>query len=473
MPDFKGVVEIQDSDGDPTLILDGNLGDLAIGGNGQDGQFAITTGAGVTKFEVDGSTGTITIRAADGDPIVTIDGSEGDLVINRKISGTNREVLRFDASDAALAIGGNGVEGDLTVRDGSGRDTLRFDGASAALHLGTTGNEGDLIIRNTAGQATFHLDGQTGNLYIRRDIGGTLRDVLAFNAGAAALYIGAEGNEGDLVIRDGAGRNVLHFDSAYAALYLGAAGNEGDLIVRNSAGDDTVKIDGNEGDIFVWRKIAGTKRQVFKFDASHAAMYIGSEGNEGDLIIRDGSGRDVFHFDSSYAVLDVGAAGNEGDIRVRDNDGDVRIHLDGNSGDIKLFGADCAEDFEVEEDEAIDQGTVLVIDDGGTLTACSREYDRTAAGVVSGAAGYQPGIVLGKRDDGRARVPVALLGRVFCKIDADFAPVAIGDLLTTSPTGGHAMKARDPRRTPGAVIGKAMGSLSSGRGLIPILVALQ
>jgi hypothetical protein len=35
------------------------------------------------------------------------------------------------------------------------------------------------------------------------------------------------------------------------------------------------------------------------------------------------------------------------------------------------------------------------------------------------------------------------------------------------------MKATDPARAFGAVIGKALGSLESGRGLIPILVALQ
>jgi hypothetical protein len=46
---------------------------------------------------------------------------------------------------------------------------------------------------------------------------------------------------------------------------------------------------------------------------------------------------------------------------------DVRIHLDGGSGDIKLIGADCAEDFEVGEDELVDEGTVLVLGDRGTL----------------------------------------------------------------------------------------------------------
>jgi hypothetical protein len=62
---------------------------------------------------------------------------------------------------------------------------------------------------------------------------------------------------------------------------------------------------------------------------------------------------------------------------------------------------------------------------------------------------------------------------VWCKVDADCGPVEVGDMLTTSPTPGHAMRAVDPVRAFGAVVGKALGSLQSGRGLIPILVTLH
>jgi hypothetical protein len=46
-------------------------------------------------------------------------------------------------------------------------------------------------------------------------------------------------------------------------------------------------------------------------------------------------------------------------------------------------------------------------------------------------------------------------------------------LLITSPIPGHAMKAADPLRAFGAVIGKALAPMLEGQGLIPILVALQ
>ena len=46
-------------------------------------------------------------------------------------------------------------------------------------------------------------------------------------------------------------------------------------------------------------------------------------------------------------------------------------------------------------------------------------------------------------------------------------------MLTSATTPGHAMKAGDVTRAFGAVIGKALQSLASGKGLIPILVTLQ
>ncbi len=60
-----------------------------------------------------------------------------------------------------------------------------------------------------------------------------------------------------------------------------------------------------------------------------------------------------------------------------------------------------------------------------------------------------------------------------CKVDADIAPIQVGDLLTTSPTKGHAQKILDPTRAPGVIVGKALGSLKKGKGKIPVLVMLQ
>jgi hypothetical protein len=85
---------------------------------------------------------------------------------------------------------------------------------------------------------------------------------------------------------------------------------------------------------------------------------------------------------------------------------------------------------------------------------------------VSGDAAF----IMGLED---TEVPVALCGRVKCKVDADFAPIAAGDLLTTSSTPGHAQRADDPSVCPGAIIGKALTSLASGKGEVLVLVHVR
>ena len=68
---------------------------------------------------------------------------------------------------------------------------------------------------------------------------------------------------------------------------------------------------------------------------------------------------------------------------------------------------------------------------------------------------------------------VALSGRVYVKADASAGSIVPGDLLTTSSTPGHAMKACDHARAQGAILGKAMTGLKEGQGLVLVLVTLQ
>ncbi len=143
------------------------------------------------------------------------------------------------------------------------------------------------------------------------------------------------------------------------------------------------------------------------------------------------------------------------------------------TGDIQLQNADCAEDFDVSASEKIEPGTVMVIDLEGAIRPNTEAYDRRVAGVVSGAGDLKPGLVLGKQAGKSDRLPIALIGKVYCKVDANFGAIEIGDLLTTSSTPGHAMKVVEQAKAFGAVIGKALRPFTSGRGLIPILVALQ
>jgi hypothetical protein len=76
-------------------------------------------------------------------------------------------------------------------------------------------------------------------------------------------------------------------------------------------------------------------------------------------------------------------------------------------------------------------------------------------------------------EPGQVGLMVTLGSYAHCKVDADVAPIAVGDLLTTSPTKGHAQKVLDPSQAVGAMVGKALGALAKGKGKIPVLVMLQ
>ncbi len=150
-------------------------------------------------------------------------------------------------------------------------------------------------------------------------------------------------------------------------------------------------------------------------------------------------------------------------------------------------GADLSEQFDISkpdnvnidinnEDFKIEPGMVACIDteNPGKLLVSSKAYDRTVAGIISGAGGVRPGMLMGQKGTAAdGEYPVALTGRVYCKADAAYGPIQPGDLLTTSDTPGSVMKVSDYDRAQGATIGKAMSSLDNDKGLVLVLVTLQ
>jgi hypothetical protein len=203
-------------------------------------------------------------------------------------------------------------------------------------------------------------------------------------------------------------------------------------------------------------------------------------GSSGQLTLRSPAGEDRVFIDAQHGDIWLGGKNVHGDIMLFHKDeednrdsANATIRLNGGSGDIILRNGDCAEDFDIADDAAVDPGTVMVIDSGGRLRPSTQPYDRCVAGVLSGAGDLKPGIVLGRQESSSSRRPIALTGRVWCRVEASSAPVETGDLLTTSSVPGFAMKAIEPARAFGAVIGKALAPLPRGRGLIPVLVALQ
>jgi hypothetical protein len=137
------------------------------------------------------------------------------------------------------------------------------------------------------------------------------------------------------------------------------------------------------------------------------------------------------------------------------------------TGDVILQGADYAEELTVSSAD-VAPGMVVVLEDDGRIRPCTQEYDARVAGIVSGAGGVRPALVLDRHDDG---APVALMGKLWVWADASTEPIRCGDMLTTSATPGHARRVVDRDRAFGAVVGKALTDLASDRGLIRALVS--
>ena len=233
-------------------------------------------------------------------------------------------------------------------------------------------------------------------------------------------------------------------------------------------------------------------RTVFLFDPKYALLDLGGQGNEGDLRLFDDQGHFTFHLDAGTrtllirdkdmlpalvftaenSMLQVGTVSSPGNISVSNDSGLATIILDGHTGDIQLANADTAEELPCSDEHLPEPATVVAIRDDGGVGATDRPYDTRVAGVVSGAGGYRPGILLGRQPGARG-VPVALNGRTGCLVDATEHPIRAGDLLTSSARPGHAMAALDRDRLAGCLVGKALAPLESGTGIVPVLVGLR
>ena len=271
-----------------------------------------------------------------------------------------------------------------------------------------------------------------------------------------------------IVLSNDAGDARMSIMADLATLILGGLGANGKVSLRNHSGIATIEFESedtnNDGSIHLSQP-GGTT-------SSHLTP------SQIDLTV---NGHSRVFLDSADSNIYLGGNGMGGEIFLYPAGGNFKggtptkpsLHLSGDAGDINCGNADCAEEFDIDETEEISPGDVMIIDENDRLRKCISAYDKRVAGVLSGAGEYKPAIVLDRKIGPHRRVPVALVGKTYCQVDAQYAPVELGDLLTTSPTVGFAMKATEPLRAFGAVIGKALRPLRAGRGLVPILVALQ
>lgn len=270
---------------------------------------------------------------------------------------------------------------------------------------------------------------------------------------------------------------IMHFDPANNRLEVAGSGRE-DLIGLEALAEG--------GYIYVKDAPTGNPRVMLRATPDDLA---------GQLDLTDGNSRKVRVHptfirgeDNNRETWRIQTAG-AGVMRLFDQQGGNGIVLYGHDGSIHTRvlhitgGSDLAEPVPVsgaDADIEPEPGMVMVIDSerDGALVPCSAAYDKAVAGVLSGANGLNPGLLLSAEGHehagaGEDTMPLAMSGRVWVWCDASFGAISRGDSLTTSPMPGHAMVVTDDVRRPGAVIGKAMTRLDKGRGLVLVLVNLQ
>lgn len=141
-----------------------------------------------------------------------------------------------------------------------------------------------------------------------------------------------------------------------------------------------------------------------------------------------------------------------------------------------LCGGDYSESVDISgKRNQYEPGDVLVVDSEipGYFHKASEPYSMAVSGIYA----TKPGLV-GRRQTIDAKlatteIPMAMVGIVPTKVSAENGAIRPGDVLVSSTTPGYAMKGTDRSKMIGAIIGKALGNLGSGTGVIEVLVSLQ
>jgi hypothetical protein len=356
-----------------------------------------------------------------------------DALGNTAIGYQALENLTNGFSDIALGINagstlGEGY-GDIYIgNDGAADedDTIRLGYAQAQTYIA-----GNVCLGGASPQQTLNIDGGIAVDQSGQNIG-TVANAITFGSGSG---------EGIGSIRT-----------------LGYADSFGLNFYTDYADRMTILQHGNVG--------INTTNPTTQLEVNGEYLQVDGLGGVKCYLGDDGSGNDVQLGSQKSGITEIGFY-NTADAAY--------MHINCSSITIK-GGADLAEPFPMSHSpETIAPGDVVVIDvnNPGQLKLSHQAYDPRVAGVVSGANGVHPGIQMlqeGVLDSGKN---VALSGRVYVQADASNGPIAPGDLLTTSGAPGYAMKVTDRARAQGAILGKAMTGLASGKGQVLTLVTLQ
>ena len=271
------------------------------------------------------------------------------------------------------------------------------------------------------------------------------------------------------------GAEVMRKDNGGAFYFGDVAGANFPFVIRANGGD-RMKVEATNATLYTSLLLdrPGSMSQFFM--ESHEVMRVFRDNS---LIIGDigGVGLGVVFRTNGGDRLTISPTGAASFSNTVTAAGNITSSAEMTCDVINILGgSDLSEMFDVAGGGAVEPGCVVCIDpkDPGKLLLSTTAYDRTVAGIVSGAGDVKPGMRMSQRGTAADGLhPVALTGRVYVKADASAGAIVPGDLLTTAERPGHAMKVLDHSRAQGAILGKAMSSLDAGQGLVMVLVSLQ
>ncbi len=458
---------------------------------GVGGYVALTPRQKITAAPYANTTRGLTVNSADDVDLVGrffVDGGTDFVGVGRSSRVSSAEAFGVQSS-ATSGYGGMYLRTDGASGwpfYGYAADTnlmwTYFDGTNDKWHVNNGGNR--LTVRGDTGAVGIGEESPLYRLHVESSQQRTIYGMTTFNGGSA-LYgeadgTGSYGVRGDADGTDGVGvRGTALNGTGVVGTHEGSQAYPGVYGESNSSAFGANAILGelhaaNAGQTSA--AVKGVNEATDNDGAGVRGQHLGGgNGVEGTSLIGTG----VY----GYSVTGTGvrATSVSGDIMQGHNSGGMVFQVlnDGTTVVPVLQitgGSDLCEKFDVSGSD-VRAGLVVSIDPAspGDLRVSSERYDRTVAGIISGANGINPGMLMGQ--DGSiatGRHPVALTGRVWTWCDADSGAITPGDLLTTSATPGHAMRVGDHAAAQGAVIGKAMTSLADGeRGLVLVLVNLQ
>jgi hypothetical protein len=264
-------------------------------------------------------------------------------------------------------------------------------------------------------------------------------------------------------------------DSGYSGIFqnMNAANNSPSLFASTASNGAAFHADTDQGGNAIEGVIFGTGT--------------GSAGFFENTNTSSTSNTLVLQTNGTGAALFANHYGASGNIAILQSNGSnvARVDKTGQgffNGGTVSSGADVAEMFDVEgERNTYEPGDVLVISENTDRTVEKSNVPNSTK--VAGVYATKPGVILtekGIEENLDQLVPMGVVGVIPTKVCLENGPIMRGDLLVTSSTNGHAMKAIPVKINgveiypTGAILGKALENFSEKQtGLIKVLVNVK